>query len=86
MTIQPITSPKHLQTMATNFKEEVLKVYPDAVCTRKYGYNERGYKTKVFMFAIHENKTQNKFLSESWFDTSKQAWQNAYNNILNQKQ
>jgi len=68
-----------------NHKEEVLKVYPDAVCTRRYGYNEMGKRTKVFTFAIHENKTQHNFFSKYWFDTSNEAWQSAYNtHIKNQ--
>lgn len=67
--------------MATiNFKEEVLKVYPDAVCKRSKLWN--GY----FANQIYTNYSSKKrtFLEEG--NNENAAWQNAYNNILNQKQ
>jgi len=64
--------------MATiNFKEEVLKVYPDAYCrVDKYDnyhinsiYDE-GVRSQYGYSLVSEDN----------------AWQNAYNNILNQQQ
>lgn len=68
---------KHLPMATINPKEEVLKVYPDAVCGWDYNVNQ----THAIRYWI---KNGDKLLSEK-FSTSLLSWQNAYdNNIKNQ--
>lgn len=66
--------------MATiNHKEEVLKVYPDAVCN--HFYND-GMQSAPSLYYI---KAEGKYLNEYSQLTEDLAWQNAYNtHIKNQ--
>ena len=66
--------------MATiNHKEEVLKVYPDAEIMVSVMGNLIGIVSDVAL-----DKYDLWELGSA--DTENEAWQNAYNNILNQKQ
>lgn len=59
--------------MTTNHKEEVLKVYPDAVCKQNY----------AGAYVVYKNKTEYiNIIAIEWV-TPMKAWQNAYNNIKN---
>jgi len=62
--------------MATNFKEEVLKVYPDAYMCENTLFNT---------YCVYEDFTFKNRIGERT-KTVWEAWQNAYNNILNQQQ
>lgn len=56
-----------------NHKEEVLKVYPDAVCNPMYNGDY-----------ISEYVVWDKGNIKGYGGNIKSAWQNAYNNIKNQ--
>lgn len=64
--------------MATiNFKEEVLKVYPDAVSSASYNK----YGDHLFLYTIKRDVRVS--ISKDFYNVDL-AWQNAYDNIKNQ--
>jgi hypothetical protein len=67
-----------------NHKEEVLKVYPEAVvrAIHRYRYNFKNYTTEYTGKSIHYVHVVDKWFPQA--DTKDAAWEAAYSNLKQQ--